>query len=61
MYYFVVTCDTSNGGCEQTCTNNNGAAVCSCTTGTLNSDGQNCDPGSVHQYILYWTIMLCIV
>ena len=50
MQYFLVNpCDTNNGECEQTCTNNNGAAVCSCTTGTLNSDGQSCDPGSVHQ------------
>ena len=54
MQYFLVNpCDTNNGECEQTCTNNNGAAVCSCTTGTLNGDGKNCDQGRVLQYILY--------
>ena len=44
-------CDTDNGGCEQDCTNNNGDATCTCTTGTLNSDGKNCNPGSLYQYM----------
>ena len=65
--YFVCTilpnfavdpCDSANGGCEQTCTNNNGVAVCSCTTGILNSDGKNCDPGILYQFILYQTSIL---
>ena len=46
-------CDTANGGCEQECTNNNGDATCTCTTGKLNSDGKKCDQGSLHQNILY--------
>ena len=41
-------CATVNGGCAQTCKNNNGTATCSCITGTLNTDGQNCDPGSLY-------------
>ena len=49
-------CDTANGGCEQECMNNNGSVACTCTTGILNSDGKKCDPGRLHQYILYKTI-----
>ena len=29
----VDECTTLNGGCETTCTNNNGSFVCSCDTG----------------------------
>ena len=54
-------CATASGGCAQTCTNNNGSATCSCTTGTLNPDGQNCDTGSLYQHILYWTSKLYTV
>ena len=54
-------CLTNNGGCEQDCTNNNGAAECSCRTGTLNDDGQNCDPGTLYQQILYGTTIPCTV
>ena len=28
-------CDTKNGGCAQTCTNNNGSFICSCDVGYL--------------------------
>ena len=53
MNFAANPCDTANGGCEQECTNKNGTATCTCTTGTLNSDGKKCDPGRVYQYILY--------
>ena len=53
--FLVDPCDTANGGCSQTCTNNNGAATCSCTTGTLNADGHTCDQGILYQHILYWS------
>jgi hypothetical protein len=53
LNYAVYPCDTDNGGCDQTCTNNNGVATCSCTTGTINSGGLNCDPGSLYQLFLY--------
>ena len=37
-------CDTNNGGCAQTCTNNVGSYQCSCRTGyLLNSNGHTCD------------------
>ena len=62
MSYFVAhPCLTNNGGCQQDCTTNNGTVECSCTTGTLNADGQNCDPGRVHQQMLYRTTKLCIL
>ena len=51
--FAVDPCATDNGGCTQTCANIDGAATCSCTTGTINADGLNCDPGSLYQYILY--------
>ena len=53
LNFVVDPCATANGECAQTCTNNDGAATCSCTTGTLNADGKNCDQGSIYQYILY--------
>jgi hypothetical protein len=43
-------CDTNNGGCEQTCTNNLGVAVCTCVTGTLNDDTMSCDGGNIEQH-----------
>ena len=48
---FIATdpCATSNGGCAQTCTNTNGAAVCSCLSGTLNADGMACHGGNISQ------------
>ena len=48
---FIATdpCDTNNGGCDHTCTNTNGAAVCSCLSGTLNADGMACDGGNISQ------------
>ncbi|KAI8488057.1 carbohydrate binding [Branchiostoma belcheri] len=37
-------CASSNGGCEQTCTNTPGGFLCSCQHGyTLNRDGLTCD------------------
>jgi len=37
-------CETENGGCEQTCTNNDGSFDCSCDAGyTLNGNGFDCD------------------
>ncbi len=36
-------CLTNNGGCEQTCQNNNGFVVCGCNAGyQLHSNGTNC-------------------
>jgi fibulin 1/2 len=36
-------CQTSNGGCEQTCTNTDGSFQCSCDTGyELAPDTFNC-------------------
>ena len=46
-------CATDNGGCDQVCTHNWESATCTCTTGTLNSDGKKCDLGKLGQYILY--------
>ena len=40
-------CATNNGDCAQICTNTNGAAVCSCVSGTLNTDGKACDEGNI--------------
>ena len=37
-------CDTSNGGCEQTCTNTFGLAVCSCESGSLNAVSSSLEP-----------------
>ena len=40
----VNECDTLNGGCETTCTNNNGSFVCSCDTGyILAANGLDCN------------------
>ena len=40
----VDECQGSNGGCNQTCTNNDGSFECSCTTGyTLSVDNLGCD------------------
>ena len=37
-------CNTSNGGCNQTCVNEVGSYHCECGTGyTLNSNNHNCD------------------
>ena len=37
-------CDTGNGGCDQTCTNNDDSFLCSCSTGyTLAEDDLGCD------------------
>ena len=59
MCNFVVDpCETANGGCKQVCTNNNGAATCSCTTGKLNTDGKHCDLGSLWQCLLCPTNIL---
>ena len=33
LFTDVDECDTKNGGCDQTCTNNNGSFLCSCDTG----------------------------
>ena len=44
---------TNNGDCGETCTNNNGAAECSCETGTLNADGKSCDPGNLRKFTIY--------
>ena len=39
----VNECDSSNGGCEQICTNSVGSFECSCDAGfTLDSDNRNC-------------------
>ena len=38
----VNECATSNGGCENTCTNTNGSYACSCVGGVLNPDGITC-------------------
>ena len=36
-------CDTSNGGCNQTCTNTEGSFECSCGVGyLLAADNQDC-------------------
>ena len=51
--FFSTRTYTANGGCQQECVINNGAATCTCTTGTLNSDGKTCDPGRSDQYTLY--------
>ncbi len=42
-------CATDKGGCEQTCTWSNSAAVCTCTSGSLN--GKKCDQGNANLYI----------
>ena len=40
----VNECDSSNGGCDQICTNNVGSFECSCNPGfELASDGFSCD------------------
>ena len=54
-FTFLATnpCDTNNGDCEETCTNNNDAADCSCTSGTLNGDGKTCGPGNLCKFTLY--------
>ena len=40
----VNECQTSNGGCEQVCTNTIGSFECSCNRGfSLSSDGVNCN------------------
>ena len=54
--YFLIDvgtnpCDTKNGGCEHKCTNDRGAAICSCESGLLNSDGKSCDGGNTHYHI----------
>ena len=37
-------CDTSNGGCNHTCTNTDGSYTCSCNSGyELNSDSHTCN------------------
>ena len=46
-------CGKNNGGCEQQCVGNEGFATCRCHTGTLNSDGKNCDQGGLYQSIFY--------
>ena len=39
----VNECQTSNGGCEQVCTNTVGSFECSCNPGfNVSSDGANC-------------------
>ena len=40
-------CAKDIGGCKQQCANNGGFAECRCVTGTLNSDGKNCDQGGL--------------
>jgi hypothetical protein len=40
---FMLTCEHSNGGCEQHCQMSDGMAVCSCGAGsTLGADGRSC-------------------
>ena len=40
----VDECSTSNGGCDQVCTNAIGSFNCSCNEGfSLNADGITCD------------------
>ena len=40
----VDECSTSNGGCDQVCTNTVGSFNCSCNDGfSLNMDGATCD------------------
>ena len=37
-------CQTSNGGCSQTCTNTDGSFQCSCNAGyTLAADNSSCN------------------
>ena len=39
----IVECDYNNGGCSQTCNNNEGSFECLCRNGyVLDNDGQNC-------------------
>ena len=40
----VDECETSNGGCAQSCNNTEGSFMCSCMTGyTLAADGFSCE------------------
>lgn len=44
-------CATNNGGCDQTCTNGDNGAVCSCISGyTLDNDGKGCS--GMYMYIV---------
>ena len=44
MFADVNECDVFNGGCETTCTNNEGSFVCSCAIGfILAANGLDCD------------------
>ena len=51
FYVDTNPCDTKNGGCEHICTSTRGAAVCTCESGDLNSDGITCGGGNIHQHI----------
>ena len=40
----VDECEANNGGCEQTCTDNEGGYECTCGTGwSLNKNKHSCD------------------
>ena len=44
-------CDTSNGGCSQTCTDNDGSFDCSCSAGfRLAADDRTCEG----TYVFFW-------
>ena len=52
----VDECSTNNGGCEQTCTNEEGSFQCSCDSGfTLDDDGLNCN-GKIHSNIISYRV-----
>ena len=51
----VNECATDNGGCSQTCTNNNGSYTCSCPAGyTTPDNGVTCD-GMLVNKIRLWS------
>ena len=46
-------CNSSNGGCEQTCTNVDGSFFCSCWSGyTLDNNSLNCTGETLHHSVL---------
>ena len=56
MFAVSNPCNTDKGGCEDTCTWNNDAAVCTCTSGSLNTDGKKCDKGNANLLIQLRTL-----
>ena len=43
-------CNTGNGGCEHTCTNNDGSFTCACDTGYQLDSNQYCSGRQTHTH-----------